>query len=260
MEERYFAGIDIGASNTKAVIINDNARLLGSSVEKTGIQYKSVADKCFKQALAEAGTKQEAIAGTVATGYGRKSTELGDWVRTEISCLSKGVYHYYPRSLCIVDIGGQDSKMIQLDSVGRIIDFQMNRKCAAGTGAFLEEIAGRLDLRPEELDVLARKSSERVELGSYCTVFTFTEILSHMQRGVSIEDLARGAMLSVVKRINEFGIRGSEVVLTGGVVEHNPLIAEMLQEEFQLKVLIPQRPQLMCAFGAALISREQSKK
>jgi len=191
----------------------------------------------------------------------RRATDAGtyqvsDCDRTEISCLSKGAYHSFPHASCIVDIGGQDNKIVRLNGEGRRVDFQMNRKCAAGTGAFLEEIANRLDLRLEELEPLARKSTQRVELGSYCTVFTFSEILTHLRQGVKLEDLVRGAMLSVVKRIYEFGITGSDVVLTGGVVEHNPLIAEMLQEEFQVSVLLPLRPQLVCALGAALVSRE----
>ncbi len=257
MSENFFAGIDIGASATKAVIIDDKAGVAGSSVRKTGIDFKSAASECFEKALAGAGIGREAVEGMVSTGYGRTNTDLSDWVRTEISCLSKGAYHYFPQALCVVDIGGQDNKMIRLDAGGRIADFQMNRKCAAGTGAFLEEIANRLELQLDELEPLARKGTQRVELGAFCTVFTFTEILTHLRQGAKVEELAWGALLSIAKRINESGLQRGTVVLTGGVIEHNPLIAELLKEEFELDVLIPQNPQFVCAFGAALMSRER---
>jgi predicted CoA-substrate-specific enzyme activase len=253
----YFAGLDVGASATKAVVIDDKADVLGAGVLKTGMQYERAAEDCLTQAIAAAGLRAEDISHTVSTGYGRKNISLSDCDFTEITCLAKGAFHYFPRSSCVVDIGGQDNKMIRLNGDGRRTDFQLNRKCAAGTGAFLEEIAHRLDLRLDELEPLARKSTRRVELGSYCTVFTFSEILSHLQKNVSLEDLVRGAILSVVKRIFEFGIQGSDVVLSGGVVEHTPLIAEMLGEEYRINVLLPPRPQLTCAVGAALISRDR---
>ena len=231
--------------------------MLGSWVLKTGISYERAAAECFERALKAAGLEAGAgaVAGTVSTGYGRRNISISDFESTEISCLAKGSHHLFPRSTCVVDIGGQDNKIVWLDAEGRRVDFQMNRKCAAGTGAFLEEIANRLDLRLEELEPLARRSTRRLELGSYCTVFTFSEMLAHMRQGVGLEDLVRGAMLSVVRRIYEFGIRGSDVVLSGGVIEHCPLIAEMLEEEFQVEVLLPPRPQLVCALGAALMSR-----
>lgn len=257
MIQKYYAGLDIGACATKVVIIDDQATVSGSSLLKTGISYEQVAEECFKQALDSAGLTREDVAGTMSTGYGRSSTSISDWDQTEISCLAKGAYHFFPRSIYIVDIGGQDNKMIKLDDSGRRVDFQMNRKCAAGTGAFLEEIANRLDLRLDEIESLARKSTSRVELGSYCTVFTFSEILAHMQRGVLLEDLVRGALLSIGRRIHEFGISGCDVVLSGGVIEHIPLIAEILKVEYQINVLLPPRPQFLCAFGAALLSRER---
>lgn len=253
----FFAGLDIGASATKAVIIDDGAHLLGAGVLKTGMSYDQAAQECIAQAIAAAGLGAGDILYTVSTGYGRKNISQSDCDVTEITCLAKGAFHFFPRSLCVVDIGGQDNKMIRLNSDGRRTDFQLNRKCAAGTGAFLEEISHRLDLGLDELERLARNSTERVELGSYCTVFTFSEILSHLQKNVRLEDLVRGAILSVVKRIFEFGIQGSDVVLSGGVVEHTPLIAEMLREEYQVNVLLPPRPQLTCAVGAALISRDR---
>lgn len=256
MGSGYFAGIDIGSSATKTVIIDGEGKIVGSCSLKTGISYSKVANECFALAMKDAGITCDQIKATVTTGYGRRNTPISDAMRTEISCISKGAYHYFPQLLSVIDIGGQDNKMIQLDSEGRRLDFQMNRKCAAGTGAFLEEIANRLDLPISKLQELARKSTKRVVLGSYCTVFTFTEILAHLDKGVGIEDLARGVMFSIVKRIYEFGIQSDDLVLCGGVVEHNPLIAEMLQEEFKVNVLLPPHPQMVCAMGAALYARE----
>ena len=126
--------------------------------------------------------------------------------------------------MTIVDIGGQDNKLIQLDDQGRRVHFKMNRKCAAGTGAFLEEIALRLDLPIQELNGLAEQSTEEVSLGSFCTVFTATEILEKIRAGERVEDIVKGAFRSVVKRIREMGAVEGAWCMTGGVVAHHPLL------------------------------------
>lgn len=256
MANGYFTGIDIGSATTKTVIIDDSEKIVGSSLVKTGIYYDKAARESFHRALDSASISEGSITRSVTTGYGRENTPLSDHAITEISCISKGAYHYFPRAICIVDIGGQDNKMIHLDADGKKIDFQMNRKCAAGTGTFLEDIANRLDMHIDNLQKLARKSSAKIELGSYCTVFSFSEILTHLRSGVTLEDLARGVLRSIVKRIIDLGVYGTELVLTGGVIEHNVIIAEMLQEEFDVDVLIPPQPQQVCALGAALYSRD----
>ena len=178
---------------------------------------------------------------------------------TEIACHAKAAYSHFRRPMTVVDIGAQDSKMIHLDGQGRRIDFKMNRKCAAGTGSFLDEIALRLDLPIAELNGLAERSTKEVKLGSFCTVFTATEILEKIRAGERVEDIVKGAFRSVVKRIREMGTIEGALVMTGGVVAHNPLLKTLAEEAFQTEALVPPDPQHIGAFGAALFALENSQ-
>jgi len=250
-----FAGVDVGASGTKAVIINDRVEILGSAVCRSGGDFAGASKWCVDESLKQARLDEDAVAAMISTGYGRTNVPYRCKAVTEISCQARGCYHYFPRAITIVDIGGQDNKVIELAHDGTRLDFQMNRKCAAGTGAFLEEIAGRLNLEMDRLEPLARKSTEKVELGAYCTVFTSTEILTKLREGVKVEDLVRAVFGSVVKRIMEMTPLEGEIVLTGGVIAHNPILLEMLEEHVSGRVLVPPEPQLTCALGAAITAR-----
>jgi len=158
--------------------------------------------------------------------------------------------------MTIIDIGGQDNKVIRLDEQGRRINFKMNRKCAAGTGAFLEEMALRLNIPLEEMDGLARQSQEAIELGSFCTVFTATEVLEKIRQGKKVPDIVKGLFKSVVKRVLEMDLMSGQVVLTGGVVAFNPYLQTMMEAQIQQPVQVPPTPQLTGALGAALFSLE----
>ena len=260
MSENYFAGVDVGASATKAVVIDSECRILGSSVKRTTTNLGKLAENALQEALNSAKITRNAIKYIVATGYGRENVEFADEMRTEISCHSKGGrYAFKDRNepMVVIDIGGQDNKVIKLDKDGKIINFKMNRKCAAGTGAFLEEIALKLDTSSNYLDELARGATEDIVLGSFCTVFTSTEILEKIKEGESKENMVKGAFISVVKRIAEMETLEGTVILTGGVIAHNPLIGEILEKQLNVKVHIPENPQLAGAFGAALYAKER---
>jgi predicted CoA-substrate-specific enzyme activase len=193
------------------------------------------------------------VGACVATGYGRQNVAFATGRRTEIDCHGRGAYHQFPRAITVVDIGGQDNKVIQVNAAGQRVHFTMNRKCAAGTGSFLEEIGLRLKIPLEQLSELAGRSQDHsVQIGSYCTVFAMTEILSKIREGVRAEDLARAALVSVARRVLEAHAFSGEVVATGGVVAHNPLMPQILQEVLQIAVLVPDHPQHTGALGAAL--------
>jgi predicted CoA-substrate-specific enzyme activase len=179
---------------------------------------------------------------------------------TEIACHGKGAYFHFPQAITVIDIGAQDSKVIHLDQQGRRTGFKMNRKCAAGTGAFLEEIAHRLDLPLVELNALAERSTKEVALGSFCTVFAATEILEKIRAGERVEDIVKGAFRSVVKRILEMDLVCGALVITGGVVAHNPYFQELVGEAFGRPALVPPDPQHVGAFGAALFAWEKTEK
>jgi predicted CoA-substrate-specific enzyme activase len=258
VSEDYFAGVDVGASATKAVVIDSECNIQGHSVKRTTTNLGKLAEIALQEALDSAKISRDSIKYIVATGYGRENVEFADEMRTEISCHSKGGrYSFKDRNepMAVVDIGGQDNKVIKLDKDGKIINFKMNRKCAAGTGAFLEEIALKLDTSPNYLEDLARGATKDIVLGSFCTVFTSTEILEKIKEGESKENMVKGAFISVVKRIAEMETLDGIVILTGGVIAHNPLIGEILEKQLNVKVHIPENAQFAGAFGAALYAK-----
>jgi predicted CoA-substrate-specific enzyme activase len=259
MAEKYFCGVDVGASTTKAVIISGEGEVLGRAVGLSGMDFEQAAQDCLADALFQAKIEKDAVSRTISTGYGRHNVPFAQGHKTEISCHARGAYFHFPREITVVDIGGQDNKIIHMAASGARTAFKMNRKCAAGTGAFLEEIAGRLGLPVRELDAVARQARGEVSLGSFCTVFTQTEILAKIRRGAKVPDIVKGAFRSVIKRIVEMDLLEGEVVLTGGVVANNPVIVEMFAEQLEGKVSVPPDPQCTGAFGAALFAREDSK-
>ena len=253
MFKPVFVGLDMGASRTKVAVIDQAGELLGHAVKKSGIDFSVTAAACLDASLEMAGARREDIVRAVSTGYGRGNVAfVTEKSKTEIGCLAKGCYHYFPEAITIVDIGGQDNKIINLDAAGRRSSFKMNRKCAAGTGAFLEEMASRLDISLEEMNGLARRSREMIKLGSYCTVFSATEVLESIRGGKQVTDIVKGLFYSVIKRVLEMDIIVGRVVMTGGVVACNPYIVEMAEEMIGSRVLLPEHPQLAGAVGAAL--------
>ncbi len=253
----FYSGIDIGASATKAVVIDDSAAVVGAATVKTGVDLAKCAGECLDIALSAASLKRDDLAAVVATGFGRHNVPFADGNKTEIGCHAKGCFHHFPRAITIVDIGGQDNKVITLDAKGKTVDFKMNRKCAAGTGAFLEEIADRLGVELPQLNPLASSTDEIVELGSFCTVFTKTEVLARMREGKGLPELLRGALDSVAKRVVEMAALTGEVVVSGGVVAHNPLVVDLLEKRGEVKILVPPSPQTIGALGAALFAKEK---
>ncbi len=251
-----FAGIDVGTSTTKAVIINADKELLGSFVRRSGADLAAAAAVAFEKAVKQAGLSPQAIRHITATGYGRHNVPFAHDTMTEIACHGRGCYHYFPEAITVVDIGGQDSKIIKLDAQGRRVGFKMNRKCAAGTGAFLEEIAHKLDISLSDLNGFARAASKTAQIGSYCTVFTATEVLDRIRAGERVDNIVRGLFDSVAKRILEMDTLTNRVIMTGGVVAFNDIVAELLGARAGIKVEVAPHPQEMGAFGAALLAAE----
>lgn len=250
----YYAGVDVGSWSTKAVIVDGDGKVVGRHLLRSGADFGKAAEAVFEKAVAEAGIKREDVARVVSTGYGRKNVPFADAERTEITCHGTGAFHHVPEAITIVDIGGQDNKVIKVDKDGRNAQFTLNRKCAAGTGAFLEEMALRLNVKLEDLNGLAARKKKRIRLGSFCTVFTGTEILKLIQQGEKVEDIAWGLYLSVALRVSEMAPLEGKVVLTGGVIAHNPILRDIFMEEFGIECIIPPEPQYIGALGAALIA------
>ncbi|UCF06273.1 MAG: ATPase [bacterium] len=254
---KYFAGIDVGASTTKAIIINGKKEILGYSVNDSGADFEVAAEQAFEDAKSGVGVVDENKSFVLSTGYGRRNVQFADSTKTEISCHAKGSFQEFPHAHTLIDIGGQDSKIIKVDDSGKRISFKMNRKCAAGTGAFLEEIANRLKIPIGKLDGLAVKAKEETQLGSYCTVFTATEILTKIREGVEVEDLVKGIFGAVIKRALEMDPLDGNIVMSGGVVAHNPFFVQMFSEKIGKEIFVPSLPQYTGALGAALYALEE---
>jgi (R)-2-hydroxyacyl-CoA dehydratese activating ATPase len=255
-----FVGVDVGASHTKVAILDSEKKLIGHSVRKSGTDFTDSAEICLNTALEMANALEEAIVRCVSTGYGRKNVPFSQGTKTEIGCHARGCYHYFPMAMTIVDIGGQDNKVIKLDDKGRRLSFKMNRKCAAGTGAFLEEMSLRLEIPLEDMNALAEGAENMVELGSYCTVFSATEVLGKIRQGKKVPDIVKGLFFSVIKRVLEMDSLTDRVVITGGVVAHNPYLVNMVEEITEREIMVPEYPQLTGAVGAALFAMENSKE
>lgn len=257
---QYYCGVDIGASAAKLALIDENRQTVARAINRSGVDYAQTARRCLDEALSSAGLAEEQIRESLSTGYGRGNVPWVAGTATEIACHSKGAFHHLQQAMTVVDIGAQDCKMIHLDGEGRRTSFKMNRKCAAGTGSFLEEIALRLDLPVSEMNGLAEQSTKEVSLGSFCTVFSATEILAKIRAGERVENIVKGAFRSVIKRIVEMGTVEGVLVMTGGVVAHNPLLAKLAEASLGTPAQVPPDPQCIGAFGAALLALEQAEK
>ena len=172
-----FLGLDLGSSWSKAILLDGSGQVVARALQRTGISFEDVARDLRRVALEAAGAEEGRVASTVATGYGRRNVAFAQSRRTEISCHAAGAFHHFPREMDVVDIGGQDNKIIHLLDDGSVEQFLMNRKCAAGTGAFVEEIARRLDLDLGQLETLAEGADRDITLSSFCTVFSATEVI-----------------------------------------------------------------------------------
>jgi predicted CoA-substrate-specific enzyme activase len=250
-----YVGIDSGSWNTKAALVDAEGRLVATAVVRTGADVLGAAERAFGEVLARASVERTAVAALWSTGFGRHAIKFATNSRTEIDSHARGALQFVPGPLTVIDIGGQDAKIIIVDGDGRRVAHKMNRKCAAGTGSFLEEMALRLDVGIGELHGLATGSTEEIQLGSFCTVFTGTEVLGLIRQGKRPADLARAAYRSVVKRVLEMERIEGRVVATGGVVAHHPMVVELLEKAVGASVTVPEHPQEIGALGVAIAAR-----
>jgi len=256
----YYCGIDIGASTAKLVVVDASGRIVGKAMGRSGIDYAQTAETLLTDVCLAESLDRSQIARSLSTGYGRDNVPWADTKMTEIACHGKGAFFHFQQRITVIDIGAQDSKIIHLDETGKRKGFKMNRKCAAGTGAFIEEIAHRLALDISELNALAASSTKDISLGSYCTVFAATEVLEKIRAGVDVADIVRGAFNSVVKRIAEMDRIDGLLVATGGVVAHNPFLAQLIGQSFGTEAHVAPHAQYTGAFGAALFAADQARE
>jgi predicted CoA-substrate-specific enzyme activase len=256
-----FAGIDVGSVSTDAVLLDAQGRIAGSAVTATGASALKASEEALSFALRKARGTPPDIAFTVATGYGRERVPRADATVTEITCHARGARQLFPGAATVIDVGGQDSKVIRLSRDGKVADFAMNDKCAAGTGRFLEVMARTLETDLETMGPLSLSSRRALNVSSTCTVFAESEVISLIASGAAPEDIARGIHVAISERIaalaETIGVL-PPAVMTGGVAK-NPGARKALEERLGLPLLVPEEPQLAGALGAALIAREMRR-
>ena len=254
----FTMGIDIGSTSSKAVILEDGTRVAARKVIEAGIGSEG-ADRVFADALSEAGITREEITRVMATGYGRMTFHGADDQASELSCHGKGIHYLIPEARVVIDIGGQDAKVMQINERGALLNFVMNDKCAAGTGRFLDVMAGILSVQTSELAELAAKAEEPLSISSVCTVFAESEVISHLAAGATRSDVAAGIHQSVAKRVaglgNRIGFRGP-IAMSGGVAL-NAGVVRALEHELGKQIVTHPDAQLAGAYGAAILAFEK---
>ncbi len=254
-------GIDLGSNTIKSVALRDGATIIGSAVRKNGHDTKGITDECVRDVLAQAGVQMSDITMTIATGYGRVTCDLADQEISEISCHGRGAYFRNPATRTIVDIGGQDSKIISLSDNGKVLDFVMNDKCAAGTGRFLEVMAQALGVPLSDFGDVSARATGEVEISNTCTVFAESEVISLIARRESIENIIAGLHKSIANRVHSLASRlryEEQIALTGGVAI-NSGIRRALETAFGKPVSPPESPQTIGALGAALFAFDRAR-
>jgi len=254
----YFAGVDSGSTSTNVVIIDENKNIISYSIVPTGPKSLESATQAFEIALNKAGLQKKDIKSIVATGYGRVSIPFADKVVTEITCHGKGAFFIDDTVRTVIDIGGQDSKVIRLDDTGNVIDFVMNDKCSAGTGRFLEVMARTLGISIEEMAKVQKEVKEDITITSMCTVFAESEVISLIAQNKDRSDIIHALNKSIASKaislVDRIGRKG-KYMMTGGVAKNQGVVCA-IESRLGEKLIIPFEPQIIGALGAALISLE----
>jgi predicted CoA-substrate-specific enzyme activase len=256
----YFAGIDVGSTMTKAIILNQG--IIASIIGPTGPEQRRLANKVMEGALNRAGISIQRITYIVSTGYGRINVPFADKQFTEITCHAKGVISLFPQAKTVIDIGGQDVKGIKIDASGKTTDFVMNDKCAAGSGRFIEVIADTLGVPLDKVGDLSLQSKHPAKISDICTIYAQQEVAASLAQGVPISDLLAGIHQSLADRISRMvnRLRVEEaVIVTGGGGKNNGLL-KALSEQLGHEILVPEEPLIIGALGAALMGKEIVEK
>ncbi len=253
----FFTGVDIGSTMTKVVIVGEDQSVLVQHIGPTGAEHRRLANRVMESALTEAGLSFHEVDFVVATGYGRFNVPFADRQITELTCHAKGIFSQFPNARTVIDIGGQDAKGLKLHK-GKLIDFVMNDKCAAGTGRFLEVIADTFGLKFDDLGEMSLRSRQIVAISSTCTVFAQQEVVACLSKGVPVEDILAGLNDAIADRTTNMVRRlriEPDVVFTGGVAMNTGMVMA-LRKKLGCEVLVPPQPLLSGALGAALLGRE----
>ena len=254
------AGVDIGSITTEALLFDREKGILGYSILETGADSRKTSELALDKVLMNPGRNRADIAYTVATGCGRKRVAFAKETITEITCIAKGVNYLFPEARTVIDIGGQDTKVIRLDERGRVLEFEMNDKCAAGTGRFMEVMANALKVDLDKIGEISLNHKKELTISSICTVFAESEVISLVSEGEELEDILFGIHRAIADRtmglINRLGGVKEEVIMTGGVAK-NIGVVRALEKVLGTQVKISAEPQVVGSLGAAILASER---
>lgn len=260
--KQYVMGIDFGSTTSKTVILDMAGTIVASAVSHKGSVSDEGAKASIAEALAIAGISQSDVVRAVSTGYGRRMLEVSDKSYTEITCHARGAVAMVPEAKLVIDIGGQDSKVIAVDPQGLVSQFAMNDRCAAGTGKFLEALARAVAVPLEEMGPLALEAKEDITISSMCATFAETEVVALLAEGKSKHEVLGAVHAAIASRIVGLVARVGKrepLVMTGGVAK-NPAAVYHLEKVLGLKLIIPEKPQIAGALGAALIALDEARE
>lgn len=256
---RFAAGVDVGSTQTKAVVMEESAGIVARALVDTGANVIKAAENAFHLACREAQIDPHDVGFVVGTGYGRYKITFGNAQMTEISCHARGASYIFPSTRTVIDMGGQDAKAISIGSDGQVLDFVMNDKCAAGTGRFLSNAADVMGISLDEVGPLSLEGTRPVKLTTVCTVFVESDILSYLSMGKKPSDILRGVHLAIAKRTISLARRVSiepDVTMTGGVARNLGMV-QALEEVLATKLQVSPDAHFIGAIGAALFALEK---
>jgi len=252
------AGIDMGAKTIKVVLLEDGKKVRAKAMEYGGTDTKAATEKAFNAALFQAGLKMADVAHVTATGAGRAGAPYAKDVVTEVGAGAKGAIFLHPATRTVIDIGAEEGKTLRCDASGKVIDFAVNEKCAAGAGSFMESMARALEVKLEDLGQLAMKSNNTIPMNAQCAVFAESEVVTLVHQKHSKEDIAKAVHDAIADRITSMVRKvgfENDVVLIGGV-SRNPAFVETMKRNLQTDVKVLADPEFVGALGAAIVAAE----
>ncbi|CAG0970111.1 2-hydroxyisocaproyl-CoA dehydratase activator [Anaerolineae bacterium] len=260
----YTAGIDVGSTYTKAVILSEDKKIVGKGMINTGFKLIEAATKAYHMALAESGLWEKDVKYIATTGYGRFLIPFRDVYVTDLTAQARGARYFFPETRTVLDVGGQTMKACKLDADGKVRSFRLNDKCAAGTGAFLEKTARYMSYRIEEIGPLMATSKQAVAISGVCAVFAESEVINHVSAGIPPADIMHGAIVSLVERSVQLMKRVQmepEYTLVGGILRFETM-ARVVADQLKSKVNVPagDMPQFTAAVGAAILAHRRLEK
>ncbi|HOQ31817.1 MAG TPA: acyl-CoA dehydratase activase [Candidatus Hydrogenedens sp.] len=262
MSEYFVIGLDIGSATAKAVLVDNDGKICAYAVRPTGGRLVQSAEDVKREALSQVGVREELVKAIITTGYGRDIVQNKTKSLTEITCHAKGAYIIKPEIRFVIDIGGQDSKAILLEPDGQVGRFEMNDKCAAGTGRFLEVMARTLGIHLDEMGDIAVRSEKCSKISSTCTVFAESEVISLLAQGEEIPSVVSGLCRAIAERVYGLASRvgiTSPIMMTGGVAKNKGVVS-WLSKTLKQELIVPEEPQIIGALGASMIGVEWVKK